>query len=148
MSSAPAGPIVGVGVVVLKATDDGPLVLLIRRGKAPRAGSWSIPGGRQELGETLKQAARREVLEETGVDLAELVFLDVVDSLTKDADGRLLQHYSLVDFLGVWRQGEPKAASDAADARWVSPAALETYDLWSETRRMIELAMARFSTAD
>jgi len=145
MRDAPLGPVVGVGVVVLKETGDGPRVLLIRRGKAPRAGTWSIPGGRQELGETLKEAARREVLEETGVELGDLVFLDVADSLTKDASGQILHHYSLVDFLGVWQSGEPRAASDAADARWVAPADLEAYRLWSETRRMIDLALARFS---
>lgn len=141
----PVGPIIGVGVVVLKATGDGPQILLIQRGKPPRAGSWSIPGGRQELGETLKEAARREVLEETGVELADLVFLDVADSLAKDAQGRILHHYSLVDFLGLWQSGEPQAASDAAAARWVSPAELEAYELWSETRRMIDLAIERFA---
>jgi len=145
MHAAPAGPVVGVGVVVLKAAGDGLQVLLIRRGKAPRAGSWSIPGGRQELGETLKEAARREVLEETGVALSDLVFLDVVDSISKDAAGRLLHHYSLIDFLGVWQSGEPQAASDAADARWVVLGELEAYALWSETRRMIDLALTRFS---
>lgn len=146
MSDSPVGPVIGVGVVVLKACADGPQVLLIQRGKPPRAGSWSIPGGRQELGETLKEAARREVAEETGVALSELVFLDVVDSITKDKQGQVLHHYSLVDFLGVWRNGEPQAASDAAAARWVLPGDLPGYGLWSETKRMIDLAMARFAT--
>lgn len=148
MGGSPAGPVVGVGVVVLKPSREGPRVLLIQRGKAPRAGSWSIPGGRQELGETLKDAARREVREETGVALAELVFLDVVDSMTRDKDGKLLHHYSLVDYLGVWQSGDPRAASDAADARWVSTSDLEAYALWSETKRMIDLAITRFSAAD
>ena len=139
---------VGVGVVVVKATATGPLVLLIRRGKAPRAGSWSIPGGRQELGETLKAAARREVLEETGVALADLQLLDVVDSVTHDDEGRVSHHFSLIDFLGIWRSGTPSAASDAADARWVSPVDLEDYPLWSETRRVIELALARVGAGE
>ena len=101
-------------------------MLLIRRGKAPRAGTWSIPGGRQELGETLMAAARREVLEETGVRAGgALSFLDVVDSLTRDPDGRVTAITTA--WWTTWGSGErrrPKAASDAADARWVSPADL------------------------
>ena len=135
-------PVVGVGVVVIKATAAGPRVLLVKRGKAPRAGQWSIPGGHQEPGETLRAGAAREVLEETGLEVEIVRLLDVVDSITRGEDGRLLSHFSLIDFLGLWRAGEPKAASDAAEAIWADPDDLESFGLWSETRRIIALALA------
>lgn len=132
----PEAPIVGIGVVCLHGED----VLLIRRGKPPRMGSWSLPGGRQKLGETVREAALRELAQETGV-VAEIgPLLDVVDSLTRDAQGRIQYHYTLVDYAAFWRSGEPRAGGDAADAQWFAPAALEGLELWQETRRVIELA--------
>ena len=142
MSEQSGRPVIGVGVVVVKLSDDGPLVLLIKRAKAPRAGSWSIPGGRQELGETLAAAGAREVREETGLTVEIIGLLDVIDSITRDDAGALLHHYSLVDYLALWQSGEPLAASDAAAARWVRPADLPGYDLWTETSRVIALALA------
>ena len=135
-------PVVGLGVVVVKATAAGPRILLIKRGKAPRAGQWSIPGGRQEPGETLRAGAAREVLEETGVEVEIVRLLDAVDSINRGPDGTLLSHYSLIDFMGLWRSGEPKAASDAAEALWADPDDLDGFGLWSETRRIIALALA------
>jgi ADP-ribose pyrophosphatase YjhB (NUDIX family) len=138
-SAYPDRPLIGVGVVVFKADR----VLLIQRGKAPRVGSWSLPGGRQRLGETVRQAARREVLEESGLEVEIVALLDVVDSLTHDAAGRLEYHYTLVDFLAEWRSGEAGAGSDAAKVAWADPDALEPYELWSETLRLIALARER-----
>jgi ADP-ribose pyrophosphatase YjhB (NUDIX family) len=139
VSAYPERPLIGVGVVVFK----GDRVLLIQRGKAPRIGSWSLPGGRQRLGETVRQAARREVLEESGLEVEIVGLLDVVDSLSRDETGRLEYHYTLVDFLAEWRAGEAGAGSDAAAVAWVDPDALEPYELWSETLRMIALARER-----
>ena len=78
----PESPISGVGVVVLKATH----VLMIRRGPEPRIGQWSIPGGKQELGETWRETAAREVLEETGVDIDVIGIVDVIDAIVRDGD--------------------------------------------------------------
>lgn len=132
----PDRPFVGVGVVVWR----GPELLLIRRGKAPRYGSWSLPGGRQKLGETVREAARREVKEETNLDIEITDLIDVVDSLTHDDDGRVRFHYTLVDFTAEWRAGEAVAGGDAAGARWVDPNDLDSYELWDETRRVIALS--------
>ncbi len=132
----PSYPIVGVGVVVWK---DG-LVLLIRRGKPPRAGTWSLPGGRQELGESVREAAIREVREETGIEIAVGNLLDVVDSLTADESEKIRYHYTLVDFDAEWREGEAVAGGDAAEILWADPASLARYDLWSETLRIIALS--------
>ena len=103
-------PVATVGVICLR----GDQVLLIRRGQPPRLGQWSLPGGRVEPGETLRDAALRELAEETGVeaDLGPLV--DVVDGIFPES-GR---HYVLIDFLARWTSGEPVAGDDAADARF------------------------------
>ncbi len=134
---------VGVGVVVVRPTESGREVLLVRRGKPPRTGQWSLPGGRQELGERLAEAAQREVREETGLTVEIAGLLDVVDSISRDDAGALVYHYSLVDFLGLWRGGAALAASDAAAVRWTAPEELDALQLWSETRRIIDLALQR-----
>jgi 8-oxo-dGTP diphosphatase len=135
-------PTVAVGVVVLRAAEGGPEVLLILRGRPPRQGEWSIPGGKQEWGETLLATAHREVLEETGVNIADVTLLDVVDGLFRDPDGSLGRHLTLIDFRARWAAGDLRAGDDADDARWVPVADLSRYALWSETVRVIRKAVA------
>jgi 8-oxo-dGTP diphosphatase len=130
-------PVIGVGVVVWKGCD----VLLIRRGKAPRKGSWSLPGGRQELGETTRETAEREVAEETSVRIRVGGLLDVIDSITNGPDGLL--HYTLVDFDADWIEGDLVAGDDADDAIWADADDLDRFNLWEETLRMIALSRTR-----
>ena len=139
MGSYPERPLIGVGVVVVK---DGH-VLLVRRAKAPLAGRWSLPGGRQRLGERVRDTARREVREETGLEVEVTALLDVIDSLIRDEAGKLAYHYTLIDFLAEWRGGEAVAASDAAEVAWADPTDLVRYELWDETVRLIRVAMER-----
>ncbi len=139
MNDYPNRPLVGVGVVAIK---DG-RVLLIRRAKPPRAGRWSLPGGRQRLGETVRETARRELREEAGVEAEVTALLDVVDSITRDDEGAIAYHYTLVDFLAEWRGGAPRAGGDATEALWADPADLGSYELWDETLRLIRLGLAR-----
>ena len=128
----PVRPYVGVGVVVL-----GPKgVVMIQRGKPPRVGSWSLPGGAQHLGETVDEAARREALEETGLEVEVLGLVDVVDSIRHDAERRVQYHYTLVDVVARPVGGSLAAGSDAADAKWVALADLPALKLWSETLRV------------
>lgn len=134
-------PSIGVGAVVLRTGSEGVEVLLIRRGKAPRAGEWSIPGGRQEWGETVREAAVREILEETGVTVTGLRLIDVVDGIYR-IDGAVTGHWTLVDFRADWAGGTPRAGDDAIDAKWVRVADLGRYGVWSETQRIIAAAMA------
>jgi ADP-ribose pyrophosphatase YjhB (NUDIX family) len=137
----PNRPLVGVGVVAIK---DG-RVLLIRRGKPPREGGWSLPGGRQRLGETVRETALRELREETGVEAVVTALLDVVDSITRDDDGAIAYHYTLVDFLAEWRAGEARAGGDADEAVWADPGDLGPYELWGEALRLIQLGLAKRS---
>ncbi len=139
MNQYPNRPLVGVGVVAVR---DG-RVLLIRRGKPPHEGRWSLPGGRQRLGETVREAAARELREETGVEAEVTALLDVVDSITQDDTGAIAYHYTLIDFLAEWRDGEARAGGDAAEAVWADPEDLTPYQLWDETLRLIRLGLAR-----
>ncbi len=136
MSDYPNRPLIGVGTVVFKQDR----VLLVQRGKPPREGSWSLPGGRQRLGETVREAACREVREESGLEVEITALLDVVDSMTRVPAGELAYHYTLVDFLAEWRDGDPAAGSDVREALWADPDALDPYELWDETLRIIALA--------
>ena len=137
-ASPPASPIIGVGAVILNERGE---VVLIRRGKQPRRGEWSIPGGRLEWGETVHEALIREVLEETGLNVEIGGLIDIVDAVTRNAAGEVTRHYVLVDFVTRPLGGELCAASDAAEARWVPFADLSEYALWAETRRIIETAL-------
>ena len=132
----PANPMVGVGAVVLRPG----AVLLVRRGNPPAAGQWSIPGGAQELGETAEQAARRELLEETGLRLGALTLVANVDSIHPDPDGRIRFHYTILDFAGLWLGGDPAPGGDVTEAAFFPFAALEGLGLWSEALRVIGAA--------
>ena len=132
----PDRPICGVGIIVFHQQK----VLLIRRGKPPRQGEWSIPGGKQKLGETLRQAARREVKEETGLKLGPLMLVDVVDSIFKDLQKQIQYHYSLVEWTGEFVSGELNAADDASDAEWFELSEIKNLGLWEKTVEIINKA--------
>lgn len=129
-------PRVGVGCIVWK----GERVLLVRRGKPPGYGEWSLPGGSQELGETLFQAAAREVLEETGVTAAPASVLTAVDNIVPGPDGAILFHYTIVDVVADWVAGEPQAADDVLDARWATLAEADALVAWEPLRVVLRLA--------
>lgn len=132
----PDRPFCGVGVVCFK--DDQ--VLLVKRAKPPIRWEWSIPGGGQELGETTRETALRELKEETNIDARLIGLVDVIDSVSRDEDDRIQFHYTLVDFAAEWVSGEPIADDDVSDARWAPLAEIDTLGLWSETIRVIREA--------
>ena len=140
----PTRPIVGVGTVVM----DSDMVLMIKRGKPPRQGSWSLPGGAQELGETIREAARREVREETGLEIGIFGLIDVVDSVRSDADDKIEYHYTLIDLAGYSVGGTLMAGGDAQDCRWFTRTEINAMDIWSETKRIISLAGDKFGAID
>jgi len=137
--SYPNRPWVGVGVVVFRDEE----VLLVKRGKEPRRDGWSIPGGAQETGETYAEAAKRELLEETGLTAEVTGLLDVIDAISRDEQGRVRMHYTLVDVAAEWVSGEAVAGDDVAEVRWVRLDALDGETMWEETRRIIRLAESR-----
>jgi ADP-ribose pyrophosphatase YjhB (NUDIX family) len=132
-------PRVGVGCIVWK----GDQILLIQRGKPPGEGEWSLPGGSQELGETLFQAAIREVREETGVEAVALSVLTAVDNIVHDAAGALLFHYTIVDVVADWRAGEPVAGDDARAVCWAGPEEWEKLVAWGPLRDVLRMAWAQ-----
>lgn len=111
----PAYPRVGVGAIVL----DGRRVLLVKRGRPPGAGKWSLPGGLVDLGETTREAVVREVAEECGVAITATQVVEVVDRVIRDDTGRVRYHFVLVDYLAYPDSTRLRPGSDAADARWV-----------------------------
>jgi ADP-ribose pyrophosphatase YjhB (NUDIX family) len=120
----PKHPIVGVGGVVI----DGGRVLLIRRGKEPLKGEWSIPGGMLELGEELVDAVRRELKEETGIEVEPLDCIIVFDRVTKEG-ARVKYHYVIIDYLCRKKRGKLRSGSDVIDAKWVKREDLPQYHL-------------------
>ncbi|MEI7712445.1 MAG: NUDIX hydrolase [Rhodospirillales bacterium] len=132
----PPRPIVGIGIVVIREHE----VLLCRRGKPPNVGSWTLPGGAQDVGETCEDAARRELYEETGLTVGDLHFCTYVDTIRKDAEGRVRFHYTILDFAARYRDGQAVAATDVSEVRWASMDDLGPYNLWSEAHRIIGIA--------
>jgi ADP-ribose pyrophosphatase YjhB (NUDIX family) len=110
----PAHPRVGVGAVILHEDR----VLLVRRGKAPSFGKWSLPGGLVELGESTREAIEREIREECGIKISVIEVVGVIDRVVKDDAGRVRYHYVLVDYLAYPDSLDVEAGDDAAEARW------------------------------
>ncbi len=126
----PEIPIVGVGAIVR----DAGRVLLVRRNKEPARGLWTFPGGAVELGEPVELAVRREVLEETGLEIeVEQVFV-VVDRIDRDAAGRVRYHYIIVDYLARPLGGSLLAGDDADGAMWASLADLDRLEMTEPAR--------------
>jgi ADP-ribose pyrophosphatase YjhB (NUDIX family) len=134
----PARPWVGIGVIAF----DGDSVLLVRRGKPPRQGSWSLPGGAQHLGEGAEACARRELLEETGIEVGMLALVAVIDSISHDAAGTVQYHYTIIDYAGRYSAGEALAGDDVDRVAWAAPHELDGYALTPAALRVITEARA------
>ncbi len=143
----PKLPLCGVGVLVWRGPIDAGEVLLVRRARPPRQGQWSIPGGLQELGETCVDAARREVLEETGVEIQLGAVVDVIDLIERDDEGLPRYHYTLIDFVAEWVAGEAVSGDGVSDILWVKPEELKNLTIWDETIRVIHRAAAMRATS-
>ena len=135
----PDAPLIGVGAIIIERDR----VVLVKRAHAPLLGEWSIPGGMLEVGETLRQAAVREVLEETGLHVEVGELLGVFDRIVRDADERTLYHYVLIDFLCRRIAGEPQPACDAAEARWFTRDEIGELSLVKETAEVINLGFEK-----
>lgn len=137
-ASRPTAPLPAVGAVVLH--EDA--VLLVRRGQPPLQGRWTLPGGRIELGERAEEALRRELREETGLEVEVLRLLDVVELIERDEAGEVSFHYVILDYLARYRAGRLRAGSDSEQARWVRCEALACYELSPQVRELIRRGFA------
>jgi 8-oxo-dGTP diphosphatase len=129
----PDSPLVGVGAIII---EDG-RVVLVKRGHPPLEGKWSIPGGVLEIGETLRKAAVREALEETGLAVEPGELLGVFERVIPDDAGRMKYHYVLIDFLCRRVAGELEAGDDAREVRWFRREELGALELARETEEVI-----------
>jgi ADP-ribose pyrophosphatase YjhB (NUDIX family) len=132
----PPRPILGVGALIIR--DDQ--VLLVQRGKEPLKGYWSLPGGAVEAGEALETAIRREVLEETNLDVEVMKVIEIFERITRDAEGRAEYHYVLIDYLCTVKGGEARAGSDAAGIAWLRRGELENFSLTEGAAQVIRKA--------
>jgi ADP-ribose pyrophosphatase YjhB (NUDIX family) len=132
---------VGVAAVVVRGAE----ILLIRRGREPLLGAWSLPGGALELGETTAEGIVREVFEETGVRVCPVEIVATLDRIVRDEDGKVRFHYVLVEWLCRAEDGDsmPVCGDDAAEARWISRDDISSaiYDLGAATLGVIERAL-------
>lgn len=129
----PDHPRVGVGAIVIEKDR----VLLVCRGIPPSRGLWAIPGGGVEIGETLKDAAEREILEETGIRIEADRPVYSFDFIERDDEGEIRFHYVIVDFMARYLGGEVKAADDAADAKWLTWKEIQALPVSPNTLRVL-----------
>ena len=130
----PGNPRVAVGAVVFK--DE--CILLVRRGQPPAADLWAIPGGSVEIGETLQEAAEREILEETGIQIRASKPIYTFEVIDRDAAGKVRFHYVIVDLVADYVMGEPSPGDDAVEARWVSAGEINDLEVSPATLKLLK----------
>jgi mutator protein MutT len=140
----PSAPLVGVGVAIY---DDEGQVLLVQRGRPPRIGTWGLPGGLIDLGESLQAAAAREVKEELGIDVAVQTMVTTFESIHHDDAGKIEYHYVVLEYWARYQGGEPVAQDDAAACAWVTAGQLDAYALTSSQRRVLDQTYAAWLAA-
>ncbi|HEV2689769.1 MAG TPA: NUDIX hydrolase [Bryobacteraceae bacterium] len=135
----PTRPFLGVGALIF----DADRILLVERAKEPLKGFWSIPGGIVETGEKLEEAIRREVLEETGLEVEALSIFEIFERVIPDAEGKTEYHYVLIDYLCRRAGGRLQAASDVSRVAWISKQELPNYRITEGTLAVVERAFAK-----
>ena len=141
----PDRPVIGVGGVII---DNGRTVL-IRRGTEPLLGQWSIPGGTIEIGETIEEAVRRELREETGLEVRVLDLIELFDRIDLDKHSTAAMgkkkprfHYLIADYLCELIGGEPRAGSDVTDLAFAPEEELVRFHLTEKATSVLKKAFA------
>jgi ADP-ribose pyrophosphatase len=129
----PQAPTAAASAVVIRDRQ----ILLVKRAHEPGKGQWSIPGGRIEVGETIHDAVRREVMEECGIEIEVVRILGAFDRIIRDADGRVRFHYVLIDVLAAAAGGEPRAGSDADECRWATREEMESLHITPQLHALL-----------
>jgi ADP-ribose pyrophosphatase YjhB (NUDIX family) len=135
----PEQPLAGVGAIIFRGSE----VLLVKRGHAPGLGKWSVPGGLVELGESLDASIRREVMEEVGLEVKVIDLVAALDRIIFDPNGGIEYHYILLDFLCEVSGGDPIAATDAAECRFIAIEDLCGYAMTRGTEEVIRRAFEK-----
>jgi ADP-ribose pyrophosphatase YjhB (NUDIX family) len=135
----PKHPLVGVGALIFRRGR----ILMAQRGKEPLKGWWSLPGGALETGESLDQAVRREVLEETGLVIEPVRVFEIFERIMRDAAGVAEYHYVLIDYVCRVINGEPRAGDDVCRVEWMRPAELKGLQVTEGTLGVIERAFRK-----
>jgi ADP-ribose pyrophosphatase YjhB (NUDIX family) len=130
----PEHPVVGVGAVIVR---DG-RALIVKRAHEPRKGEWSLPGGLLELGESLQDAVRREIKEETTLDVTIGPIIETFDRVHHDDQGRIRYHFVIIDFVCWAEGGEAVPGSDADGVAWVSANEIDDYAVNAHAKAVIE----------
>jgi len=135
----PRRPIVSAHAAVFR----GDRVLLARRAHEPSRGRWSVPGGAIELGETIRDAAQREIREECGIEVEIEGIVDAVDNIIPDESGRIRFHYVVIYLIARYVSGRARPGSDASEVRWVTRAELDGLDMHPLAREALQRAFER-----
>jgi len=139
----PKHPLVGVGALIFTRSGRRGPILLVERGGEPLKGYWSLPGGLVETGELLEDALRREILEETGLQVTPVSRFDIFERIMRGPQGRVEYHYLLVDYVCRVVGGKLRAGDDVSRAAWVRHSELDQYQITEGTREVIERAFSR-----
>jgi len=135
----PRRPLVGVGALILRRGR----ILMAQRGKEPLKGWWSLPGGALEIGESLDQAVRREVLEETSLIVEPVRVFEIFERIMRDPAGAPEYHYVLIDYVCRVIGGEPCAGDDVCRVAWMRPEELKNLQITEGTLGVIERAFRK-----
>ncbi|MEP7352575.1 MAG: NUDIX hydrolase [Acidobacteriota bacterium] len=136
----PKHPLPGVGALIFKQREGRGAILIVQRGGSPLKGYWSLPGGLVETGESLEEAVRREVLEETGLRVRPTRMFGLFERIMRDAKGKAEYHYLLADYVCKVEGGRLQAGDDTANVEWVRRADLKKYQMTEGTLDVIEKA--------
>jgi ADP-ribose pyrophosphatase YjhB (NUDIX family) len=136
----PERPIVAVGAAVCHNEQ----VLIVQRGKAPSMGVWTVPGGAVDLGETMRQAAAREVKEECNIKVEIGEVVGILDNVVYDEQGQVRYHYAIVDFAARYIGGELCPNDELMDAAWIMPSEFDAYSVPAKAREILLNALGLY----